>query len=156
MITQRALLTPMYHNECLCIPVRVLGRLYKEIFPPNAEILSLAETWILLFPVGRIYFFLKYKLTCETTRRQGKLYLSSAIPSLQYTNSLEWVITYLSLGRIMTLKNNLVWDLTDKHRYLSFRLEAIRRHLSSKKPSLPRFLKVKRCKHLPRFACQNK
>ena len=44
MITQRVLLTPMYHNECLCIPARVFGRLYKEILPPNAEILSLAET----------------------------------------------------------------------------------------------------------------
>jgi hypothetical protein len=43
MITQRILLTPMYH-ECLCIPARVLGQLYKEILPPNAEILSLAET----------------------------------------------------------------------------------------------------------------
>jgi hypothetical protein len=39
-------------------------------------------------------------------------------------------------------KKNLVWDLTDKRICLSLLLEAIRRHLSSKKPSLPRFLKA--------------
>jgi hypothetical protein len=34
----------MYQNECLGIPASVLGLLYKEIIPPNAEIISLAET----------------------------------------------------------------------------------------------------------------
>jgi hypothetical protein len=34
----------MYHSECLCISAHVLDLLYKEILPPNPEILSLAET----------------------------------------------------------------------------------------------------------------
>ena len=38
-------------------------------------------------------------------------------------------------------KKSLVWDLTDKHRYLSLRLEVICRHPSSKEASLPTFLK---------------
>jgi hypothetical protein len=41
---------------------------------------------------------------------------------------------------INKIKNGLIWDLTDKHRYLSLRLEAICRHPLSKIPSVPRYL----------------
>jgi hypothetical protein len=44
MIEQRVLLTPVHQTRVLCIRARVLGLLYKEFTPPDAEVLSLAET----------------------------------------------------------------------------------------------------------------
>jgi len=48
------------------------------------------------------------------------------------------------------------WDLTDEHRDMSLRSEAICRHLSSRITLSPQISKAKTCIHLPRFVCQNK
>ena len=48
------------------------------------------------------------------------------------------------------------WDVTDKHRDMSLRSEAICRQPSSKIILSSKISKAKRFIHLPRFVCQNK